>query len=528
MPFIGRILIAITLLCGVGYGQNIRWGQLRTSETSVYNVKTSPFNARGNGTTDDTAAIQAAITAAGAGGMVYLPTGSYLVTDALNMTGKSTKLVGACHRCSVLVIKNASFNHLATGVVNIASGEPGPMLDNITFDFEQPATAAAKANLYTYPPAIYVAGTPSPRFRLRNVTMLMAYDGIDMTGNNGGAVMENLEISHFNKGIIIDGSLDSVQLSNVRFWPYGFPSEATKLAIYTSDPTVIGMEVKRMDDLHMTDVFFITRTAMTISAGTTGNPYITATNLTLDSNSEIVQSEGFFAASNFNASIAIFDKSAYTISGGVARIVNGSFVCGVGIGTSQPYIKQTGGIISISSSWMWSVNLDLSMITSTDGALYVRGNYFNRLPNTVYTKPMIDLSGTVRAIVTENQALDKGTGAGAFISALSSNFQIVKNNIVPGWSFTFPTGLLNGVYEGQEGTATAVQSLPPHWASKAGTLVFTQIDTGGAFAAVDDGTFAFCNDCTVTSAADNTCAGSGTGSLAFRLNGVWRCFNAQN
>lgn len=37
-----------------------------------------------------------------------------------------------------------------------------------------------------------------------------------------------------------------------------------------------------------------------------------------------------------------------------------------------------------------------------------------------------------------------------------------------------------------------------------------------------------CTDCTVTSGADNTCAGSGTGALAVRLNGVWRCFNAQN
>jgi hypothetical protein len=43
-----------------------------------------------------------------------------------------------------------------------------------------------------------------------------------------------------------------------------------------------------------------------------------------------------------------------------------------------------------------------------------------------------------------------------------------------------------------------------------------------------NGTLAYCTDCTVTSGADNTCAGSGSGALAVRLNGVWRCFNAQN
>ena len=37
-----------------------------------------------------------------------------------------------------------------------------------------------------------------------------------------------------------------------------------------------------------------------------------------------------------------------------------------------------------------------------------------------------------------------------------------------------------------------------------------------------------CTDCAVTSGADNTCASGGTGALAVRLNGVWRCFVAQN
>lgn len=37
-----------------------------------------------------------------------------------------------------------------------------------------------------------------------------------------------------------------------------------------------------------------------------------------------------------------------------------------------------------------------------------------------------------------------------------------------------------------------------------------------------------CTDCAVTSGADNTCAASGTGALAVRLNSAWRCFAAQN
>ena len=43
-----------------------------------------------------------------------------------------------------------------------------------------------------------------------------------------------------------------------------------------------------------------------------------------------------------------------------------------------------------------------------------------------------------------------------------------------------------------------------------------------------NGILSYCSDCAVTSGADNTCAGSGTGALAIRLNGTWRCFIAQN
>jgi parallel beta-helix repeat protein len=52
-----------------------------------------------------------------------------------------------------------------------------------------------------------------------------------------------------------------------------------------------------------------------------------------------------------------------------------------------------------------------------------------------------------------------------------------------------------------------------------------------AFAALPtsaNGSSIYCSDCTVTSGSDNTAAGSGNGSVVFRLNGAWRAFNNQN
>ncbi len=50
----------------------------------IVNVKAAPFNAKGDGTTDDTLAIQAAVAAAGSGGTVFFPTGTYRTTGAIS------------------------------------------------------------------------------------------------------------------------------------------------------------------------------------------------------------------------------------------------------------------------------------------------------------------------------------------------------------------------------------------------------------------------------------------------------------
>src|SRR4051812_37698536 len=59
----------------------------------VYNVKA--YGALGDGVTDDTVAIQAALTACGVkGGIVFLPIGKYIVTGSLFIKSYTT-LMGA-------------------------------------------------------------------------------------------------------------------------------------------------------------------------------------------------------------------------------------------------------------------------------------------------------------------------------------------------------------------------------------------------------------------------------------------------
>lgn len=70
--------------------------QSAMADGKVFNVKKPPFNAVGNGVTDDSAAIQQAADAAAAfpGSTVYFPKGSYLHNSTIFVNGQRTKLQG--------------------------------------------------------------------------------------------------------------------------------------------------------------------------------------------------------------------------------------------------------------------------------------------------------------------------------------------------------------------------------------------------------------------------------------------------
>lgn len=83
----------------------------------VYNVKMSPYNATGNGSTDDRAAIQAAITAAIAagGGTVFFPAGTYIVGDELTVNGDGIIFQGVSYTRSIIKSTTNSVGTLQLG-----------------------------------------------------------------------------------------------------------------------------------------------------------------------------------------------------------------------------------------------------------------------------------------------------------------------------------------------------------------------------------------------------------------------------
>lgn len=93
-------------------------------ESLVFNVKATAYGAKGDSSTDDSTAIQSAITAADAagGGIVYFPAGTYIVGTKLTF-GSNIRFKGAGWAVSIIKAKNASDivvfedkNYATTGV----------------------------------------------------------------------------------------------------------------------------------------------------------------------------------------------------------------------------------------------------------------------------------------------------------------------------------------------------------------------------------------------------------------------------
>ena len=103
-----------------------------TSASGVINVMNPPYNATGNGSTDDTAAIQAAVTA-GDGNMVFFPIGTYKISSAINVpTNTYLKGIMPIAASSGTIISQTSSS--APIFLLADSGNGGALTQNVTID----------------------------------------------------------------------------------------------------------------------------------------------------------------------------------------------------------------------------------------------------------------------------------------------------------------------------------------------------------------------------------------------------------
>lgn len=146
----------------------------------VVNVK--DHGAVGDGSTDDTAAMQSAITGSVSGAIIFFPAGTYIISATLLLKANRTYL--GAGRTSVIKQKNAT---LIPYMMDIASGEPSPRTDIRIEDIFLDGNRASNT--------VYTGGSG---FAQNNGLRL--FNCIDCT-------LRNVTIRHCGRdGLVLDGS----------------------------------------------------------------------------------------------------------------------------------------------------------------------------------------------------------------------------------------------------------------------------------------------------------------------------------
>jgi len=192
-------------------------------DSGVVDVSKAPYNAKGDGRTDDTAAIQRAIDDhPNANNIIYLPEGTYLISDTLRWSGSGGRgqkriiLQGAGIDRTVLRLKDKcpGFANAKKPKALVWTGQkPAQRFRNgirtMTFHTGKGNPGATGVQ--------YVANNQGSMRRVKIVCGESGPIGLDLgyTGEQGPCLIQDVHVVGFDVGIRMKGPVDSITMERV-------------------------------------------------------------------------------------------------------------------------------------------------------------------------------------------------------------------------------------------------------------------------------------------------------------------------
>ncbi|WP_186250816.1 glycosyl hydrolase family 28-related protein [Burkholderia gladioli] len=399
-------------------------------------VNALDYGATCTGTGDDTAAIQAAVAT---GKEVTLPPGTCVVTDAITLATQGQIVHGSGRKRTIISVP-ATFNMSALGVFVAPNTGPsssnaeGPQFRDFKITFAQP-DVAVRANLTTYPPALYLQN--SPRFTVANLQISEATTGIDMRGDSGGAHIDNVEMSAYGIGINIDGSTDSVRITNFHFWPFDL---TTNQYTVWNDGTQTALQSGRCDDLHVTDLLVYASKVKFIQTSS-GNTFGVVSGMDLDTYGGLIMQAGSLSISSSIFSVIRADQQALLMTGGLITCSSCVFYGGVALTNPLVQVSGAGTYLQIGQSRL-QITGDMQALSASSSGLatvVLSGNQFMTPANPTMSNAVVRLGTGSRGTLVGNRITDLGTGSGTFISVAADEQHIIANNASAGWAMSLPS-----------------------------------------------------------------------------------------
>ncbi len=228
-------------------------------------VRAVDFGAKGDGSTDDTAAIQKALDhAAAKGGPVLLDAGQFHINGTLNVP-EAVTLEGVWRgphtsqltRGTTLLAYAGRDHEGSTPFINLKTGST---LKGVTIFYPEQKVE----EIHPYPWTIQGQGQ---HYNVIDVTIANAYNGIDCgTFHNEGHHLRNVHMCAVNKGVFIDntsdiGRVENVHIHNVYWWrvsePYRLSQQQVKALEEYTKAHLTGFLIGRTDWEYMSNSFVI-------------------------------------------------------------------------------------------------------------------------------------------------------------------------------------------------------------------------------------------------------------------------------
>ena len=480
----------------------------------IYNVKSAPYNAVGDGSNDDTAEIQAAINAcqdSARGGVIYFPPGIYAVSSGLthgngSSTGDdvaSTKAV-----CSFEGAGAGDDSH-TTGGANVTvsaikwtASNPGSLTYMLTIDGPMFGWGMRHLKLWANSNSNVVG------LDARQISYFTMEDvSISETGGgtSGGAFGMKIWPQKTFPQFACFGTMTNVRIRPYTnsvgsgLWVGGNSSVGTACSI-----NVVGGYFNR--DNNYTSGTNTATYALLLDSSDNFHAVFTHFNGTGGNGSRNGCTIGASPGAYSGAGAGVYPDSAHFYG------ISSSGMCGQ-TGTGRPFVVWGGecgadgqGSCDYHNAFAGGGTKPISLSGESGGELKGIGNLQVRYLGTNENYSTVNI----------NHASGGQNGAGnVYFQRDGVNIGRIKSHYFDGL----------GLYVGDAGgTGTLNERLRLR---NNGILTPAEV-TFSTLGGEPTGSYAYCNNCTVTSGSDNTCAGSGSGALAVKVNGTWRCFATQN
>ena len=399
------------------------------------------YGAVGDGTTDDTVAIQACIDAADAAGVPVIISKLHKLTDQIDVPDGISILGHHRDTCGFKVYR-ADFNLSADAVLDLTvTDKYAARLENFQITTDMDTTNTVRANLTAFPPLIRAVS--APRFFLKNLRLNRAYVGIDATGNSGGCHISDCEIGAYNTGLKLDSALDFVFIDNVEFWPFGI-ADTDSEAIY-ADGNTIAIDAVDVDGLAFGNIStFWCKTNLDGCFGTIGT-------LNLDGN----YSQLNITATNRKSELSVGALYKTTAAADDwCLYISGTYASYTTIGSAwmKNGVNITGATetnnalvgLNQASSDLIIGNLRADIVGSNSRLAWINQGHF-MLSNTYINvdSSQVRSNAMIRVLVGEasitNLKASTSTTSPVLVQFTSNYRHSVSNVVAPGWQIGIPS-----------------------------------------------------------------------------------------